>query len=320
MISIVVTSYTLARLADIRDLLDSIKSQSVQDFEVVYVVERSKELLQNVESMLDERGLSAKTVYNDTRLGLPESRNLGIKAATGEIIGFVDDDVVLDRDWCKAAQEGFESITGIAGATGPAYPLWVNEPLLWLPPELDWLIGCTRWVVSSQPIEVTNVWGMNMCFLRRALDESGRFLERSGMRNGRTVGWLGEDIELSSRIRMWGGRLLFLPGMKVLNKVYDYRMSNRYVLERSIRAGYDRGALVSFARLLSGGTQEAGILKSLARNLILTPSTYGRTRANLRKLSSVSLLAASGLSVGYLMNRLGVGRTEGASDLPVDGA
>jgi len=43
-LSIVVTSYDLQRRKDIIDLLDSIQAQVCNDFEVIYITERSRSL------------------------------------------------------------------------------------------------------------------------------------------------------------------------------------------------------------------------------------------------------------------------------------
>ena len=43
-ISIVVTSYSIQQIKDIHDMLDSIKTQSNHNIEIIFMVERSQEL------------------------------------------------------------------------------------------------------------------------------------------------------------------------------------------------------------------------------------------------------------------------------------
>ena len=54
-LSIVVTAYTLERLKDIHELLDSIGGQSYREMEVVFVIERSPELLDRIREHLRMR-------------------------------------------------------------------------------------------------------------------------------------------------------------------------------------------------------------------------------------------------------------------------
>jgi GT2 family glycosyltransferase len=67
-------------------------------------------------------------MYNDVILGFSESHNLGLIAALGERLAFVDDDVVLDGDWIQTVEATFRIRLDATGITGPAYiPLGRNS-------------------------------------------------------------------------------------------------------------------------------------------------------------------------------------------------
>ena len=101
-LSIVVTSYTTERLEDIFELLDSVRGQSYRDLELVFVAERSQELRERVDSYTKQRSMAnAKIVFNNGPGGLSASRNVGVREASGDIIAFADDDVVLFPDWAE---------------------------------------------------------------------------------------------------------------------------------------------------------------------------------------------------------------------------
>ena len=303
MLSIVVTSYDPQRKQDISDLLDSIQNQVYTDLEVVYVTERSDFLHGYVEEAIRLRRINGKVIHNTGEWGLSECRNIGVKNSEGEIIAFVDDDVILGPKWSCSVITAFESFDNMIGATGPAYPYWVGERADWLPLELDWLIGCTRWFKSDVPVEVRNCWGMNMCFRREAFEKAGNFSSKTGFVTGKAAdGRIGEDVEFSLRVkRLSGKRLYYLPEMKVLNKVYAYRLSPRFIIARSSWIGYSRR---NIARI-------AGSEQLTAENLLLVslfsamfkPNQRVYTRNILRRTNAI-FLAAFSLALGYLLRAL----------------
>jgi hypothetical protein len=56
-------------------------------------------------------------IHNDGSWGLSECRNIGIKHSEGEVVAFVDDDVMLDSNWSCAILNAFKKLDGIIGAT-----------------------------------------------------------------------------------------------------------------------------------------------------------------------------------------------------------
>ncbi len=303
MLSIVVTSYDPQRKQDISDLLDSIQNQVCKDLEVVYVTERSTWLHDYVKEAIRSRGINGKVIHNTGEWGLSECRNIGIENSEGEIIAFVDDDVILDPKWSCSVIKAFESFNDMIGATGPAYPFWVGEKADWLPFELDWLIGCTRWFRSDVPVEVRNCWGMNMAFRREALECAGKFSSKTGFVTGKAVdGRIGEDVEFSLRVkRLSGKKLLYLPSMKVLNKVYSYRLSNRFIIARSSWIGYSRRNIAKI-----GGSKQLAAENLLLISLLKTlfqVNRYG-CRGNFFRWNSTILLSVFSLGLGYMFGAL----------------
>jgi GT2 family glycosyltransferase len=303
-LSIVVTSYDLQRKKGIMDLLDSIQAQVCNDFEVVYITERSRLLYDFVKEAIEKRGIRGKVIHNDGSWGLSECRNIGVKHSEGEVVAFVDDDVILDPNWSCAILNAFKTLDGIIGATGPAYPYWVDGRADWLPTELDWLIGCTRWFKSDAPVQVRNCWGMNMCFAREAFEQAGFFSLQAGFVTGKAIdGRIGEDVEFSLRVRrLTGKKLYYLPDMKVLNKVYAYRLSSRFIVARSSWIGYSRRNIAEVA-----GNQQLAIentlLVSLLRDLVLQNRSRSKLMDEL-KGTKVSILALYSMALGYFLGPL----------------
>src|SRR3989440_5427999 len=68
----------------------------------------------------------------EPRQGLSRARNAALAAARGEIIAFVDDDVVVDPDWLRSIVRGFRAIPGVACVTGMILPAELEtRPQIW---------------------------------------------------------------------------------------------------------------------------------------------------------------------------------------------
>src|SRR5437879_3793450 len=67
--------------------------------------------------------------------GASAGRNCGLRAASGEVVAFVDDDVVVDRLWLRSLVLGFQAAPGVACVTGMILPaeldtqaqVWIEE-------------------------------------------------------------------------------------------------------------------------------------------------------------------------------------------------
>jgi glycosyltransferase involved in cell wall biosynthesis len=64
----------------------------------------------------------------ESRPGLGAAHNRGIDAATGQILAFTDDDVVVDRHWLAAIAEAFALTTDVGAVTGLIHPAELRTP------------------------------------------------------------------------------------------------------------------------------------------------------------------------------------------------
>jgi glycosyltransferase involved in cell wall biosynthesis len=240
LLSIIITAYTTERLNDIYELLKSIKSQTYINTETIFVVERSTELLEKVNSYADEYNIpNLKILFNDGEPGLSAARNVGIKEASGDIIAFVDDDVLLYPDWAEKMIKAYND-DSIIGVTGPAFPLWEDDSMAWFPQEFYWIISCTAWDAEDRIKEVRNAWGMNMSFNREAFENAGLFSNEFGFHKGP----IAEDNEFSMRTKeKTGKKIFYFPEVKLWHRVHKYRLSQKFIKERSYWIGYSRRML-----------------------------------------------------------------------------
>ena len=103
--SISVVVITRNRAEWLKDALNSLIRQSRQPEEVVVVDNASEDHTGDVVRAFGDK-LNIKYVYEAVR-GIPRARNAGVRNAAGDIIAFMDDDCVADRDWLKYIEVPF---------------------------------------------------------------------------------------------------------------------------------------------------------------------------------------------------------------------
>ena len=239
LLSIVIATYTTDRLQDLKDLIQSVDLQTYSPIEVVLIVEKDRGLYDTIR---DPKWISHRVpirlFFNEKGGGLSVHRNMGIEKAKGDILAFVDDDVVLAPDWSTEVVAVFSDKAAF-GMTGPAYPLWQNQSMKWIPEEFHWLISCTSWVPGKELRPIRNAWGHNMAFRKSVFEAAGLFETSVGLQG--LGGPVAEDTEFSMRAAAKTGLLLmYNPKAIVWHKVRGYRLSWSYVAQRSYWIGRSR--------------------------------------------------------------------------------
>jgi len=277
LVSVVVTSYTLNRLKDIQDLLESLRDQTYRKLELIFVGERTRELCDRVQENAIAQGVSnVRTIFNEGLPGLSPARNLGTKHSNGEIIAFIDDDAVAFPEWIKAIVGTFQEHNDVIGVTGPAYPLWENESLKWLPEEFYWIISCTSpaWAGRDALREVRNSWGVNMAFRREAFtlqSFSSTFVGgNQGLSDGTKAGLLGDETDFSLRLSNLTKRPIYYnPNAKVFHKVYASRLSGRFISHRAFWEGYTKAFLGRLVKTESNDKLDLSMERALLRRVLI---------------------------------------------------
>jgi glycosyltransferase involved in cell wall biosynthesis len=119
LVSVVVCTYNRALYLD--RCIQSLINQSYSNMEIIIVNGPSTD---NTEDILSK--YPGITVIHQKKLnGLSAARNLGIKESGGEIIAFIDDDAVADKDWVRYLLDGYENDL-IAGVGGPVFDITGN--------------------------------------------------------------------------------------------------------------------------------------------------------------------------------------------------
>jgi glycosyltransferase involved in cell wall biosynthesis len=250
-VSVVICAYTNKRLKDIHRAVESVLTQTVKAHEVVIAVDHNEELFH---TLREELPPTVKVVLSKGAPGLSETRNTGIRATTAEIIAFIDDDAIAEKNWVENILPHFEQPKVVA-VGGQAVPLWPKgKPPFWFPEEFDFIIGCTahKKLILQSDGEVRNVTGSNMAFKKEIFEKVGFWetkLGRCELGRARFNPTGGEEAEICLRIKtnLPDSAIIFAPGSIVHHKVISERATLRYVFNFCFREGITRVMLDKLA-------------------------------------------------------------------------
>ena len=222
--------------------------------DVTAVFERCRPLLPVAASLVCEPGR-----------GAARARNAGIQRAEGDIVAFLDDDVVPDRRWL--ARLVAPVVAGTADAAGGPVAL---DPAVSVPGWLgrDWLGYLSQYDRGTDERLLDGgdyVLTANAAFRTERLRAIHGFDEALGPRGGSPM--VNDDLDLCRRWAAAGGRIAYVPGAVVVHDVPPARVTIQYVARRAYAQGrsdwlLDRRRNV---RRPAGGAQ--GILVHLRRLL-----------------------------------------------------
>jgi GT2 family glycosyltransferase len=161
-ISVVVCTHNGA--ATLRDCLDGISKLDYPDFECIVVDDGSTDDSAQIAEEFDVR------LIRTANEGLGSARNHGLRAATGEIVAYIDDDAHPDPHWLRYLAVTFTT-TSHAAVGGPN-----------IPPEGNGVVadcvakspgGPTHILISDG--EAEHIPGCNMAFRKDVLESIGGF-------------------------------------------------------------------------------------------------------------------------------------------------
>lgn len=138
---------------------------------------------------------------------MTRSRNEGLRHVRGEVVSFLDDDVVVSGGWQRAVLGAFgdPSVAAVAGRTRNLQP---GEEQYGLPLGRLLADGALSEGFASLPrgaVDVDHGIGANMSFRRSILARLG------GFRDDYPGTAMREDTDMFLRIKRLGGRAVFVP-------------------------------------------------------------------------------------------------------------
>lgn len=251
-LSVIVCAYTMNRWDDLLESVASICGQLRPGDELVLVIDHNEDLLDAARLRFSpESSPRVIVVANCESRGLSGARNSGIARSTGAVVAFVDDDAAIEPEWSTRLLSHYED-SSVAGVGGYALPEWPSERPGWIPPEFDWVVGCSHVGLPVDLAPVRNFIGCNMSFRRAVFAAVGGFRSDIGRVGKRPVGC--EETELCIRLAQFdpSAKLLLDPSVRVRHKVSEDRIRFRYFLDRCFSEGISKHQISGYV-----GSQDA---------------------------------------------------------------
>ena len=192
-VSVIVCVYNGASTID--ECLKGLSQLDYPDYEVIVVDDGSQD---NTAEVVQRYGVRYVRTENG---GLSRARNIGLAAASGEIVAYIDADASPDPHWLRFLAHSFLG-SGYAGIGGPN-----------IHPGNGFVSDCIS-ISPGGPIhvmltddEAEHIPGCNMAFRKSDLEEIGGFDPRFRI--------AGDDVDMCWRIQASGRKLGFNPAAMV---------------------------------------------------------------------------------------------------------
>jgi GT2 family glycosyltransferase len=217
-LSVVVITYK--RPDALRECLAGLSDQTTPPAQILVVDQSPDDASRQVAMTIE----GIEWIDNRANAGnMTSSRNVGLRAATGDVLAFLDDDAVPEPGWAAAVLDAFERRPDVGGVTGLTR---VSGEAQAPGPEVGRLMPDGRVLgnfdVVAPETEVDHLIGANMSFRRHILDELG------GLREDYPGTAMGEDTDISLRVRAAGWRLLYVPAAEVDHRPAPHAVGRRF--------------------------------------------------------------------------------------------
>ena len=229
-ITVVLCTYNRCRnlVTALNSIAASMLPQSVE-WEVLLVDNNSSDQTCQVAEDFCSRHHPRFRYLFERQPGLSYARNAGIREAKGDIIAFMDDDVIVEPTWLQNLTANMRNGEW-AGVGGRVFPEWNCPPPQWLSLDQWYALGpLPNFDFGPDACELTEPpFGANMAFRKRMFQKYGGFRTDLGRRPGSLMS--NEDTEFGRRLLAAGERFRYEPSAVVYHPVQKDRTEKKYFL------------------------------------------------------------------------------------------
>jgi GT2 family glycosyltransferase len=223
--TVTVVICTRDRADQLRGALTSVLAIDYPAFDVV-VVDNAGSTDATRDLVVDEFADPRVRIIREPIPGLSRARNTGLLAATGEIVAYTDDDVVVDSHWLRALVAGFSRGEDVACVTGLVPSGELRTPVQrYFDDRVSWSANLVvrEFRLAEPPADLPTFpfsvgeygTGANFALRRSVLLALGGFDTAFGV-GTRTGG--GEDLDIFTRVLFAGSALVVEPSALVWHR------------------------------------------------------------------------------------------------------
>jgi GT2 family glycosyltransferase len=220
-LSVVIVTYNRCR--ELEDCLNSLLSMNERPNEIIVVDSNSTDGTKEIVKNYDVKFVC---INEKSRI---KARNVGFQKATGEILAYLDDDVITSKDWAKELLEPykFKDVGGVGGRVLPsdnsAISSNISKKFMAIGKVFDnGFISNNYDIFTKFPIEVDTLIGCNMSFRRKLLFNIGGF-DENFMGN-----CYREETDVSVRVKRLNYKLIYQPKALVWHKYKGKKIDRKW--------------------------------------------------------------------------------------------
>jgi glycosyltransferase involved in cell wall biosynthesis len=230
--NITVILCTYNRSQSLSKALDSVAVSTLPksvEWEVLVVDNNSKDQTREVIEEYCRRYPGRFRYLFEPQPGKSHALKTGIQEAQGDILAFMDDDVIVEPTWLQNLTTALHDGQWV-GAGGRILPEQTFSPPRWLPlqdryalaPFALFDLGPKAGALTEPP------FGTNMAFRKKVFEKYGGFRTDLGPRPGSEI--RNEDTEFGHRLLAAGERLRYEPSAVVYHSIPENRIQKKYLL------------------------------------------------------------------------------------------
>ncbi|MEM2099476.1 MAG: glycosyltransferase family 2 protein [Candidatus Bathyarchaeia archaeon] len=220
-LSVVIVTYNRCR--DLEECLNSLLNLKEDISEIVVVDSNSTDGTHELVKKYPLKFINIK------ERSMVKARNIGFQNAKSEIVAYLDDDVVVSRDWAEHMLEPYADKC-VAAVVGRVIPYGNSEKSIYMPAKHNaigkvfnngMILGNFD-LPAQQPIEVDTVIGCNMSFRRDLLLKVGGFDENF------RGSCFRDDTDISHRLKLLNYKIIYNPKAIVRHKFKGKTVNNQW--------------------------------------------------------------------------------------------
>ena len=234
-ISVIVPTHN--RSEYLRDAIISLQEQNFpkDKYEIIVVDNNSTDNTPQVVEACGRNGKKKVVYVKEPEIGLHNARHAGANAAKGEILAYVDDDVICDSNWISELVKPYaDSEVGCVG--GKILPKWEVKPPEWvkLYPSYLSLLDLGDEV---KELKTPKIYGCNLSIRRSLLFEVGGF-NPDAFGDKKLIWYRGDgETGLLRKVLATGRKMVHTPYAIVWHVIPKSRLTISYFKKRSFIQG-----------------------------------------------------------------------------------
>ena len=263
-VSIIICTFNRsAFLADTLRTLTRSLSPRLQKVEILVVNNASTDDTNEVvKSFIESAPSVSLRLIHESRKGLSYARNTGLEQAWGDVLCFLDDDVIVPDGWLEGLLSAFyvgDTVGCVAGQIKLRFP---NGPRpAWLDNKYNGLFG--ELALGDRPFLLSrgdDFFGGNFAITRKAASVVGSFNTDLGRKHYSLLS--GEDTEYAKRLWENGFAIAYSGAGYIHHRVHAERLTYQWIARRYFWAGVTNSLMRTWFYFL-------GVLPRLLGSILL---------------------------------------------------